>query len=450
MNSQIEIDTKIINENPARWLSAQETPFITSDGTEIMYPYEPVDGQDPTCFTHEGNKILYKDTNYFKYLQSIAKPLDAIEKMPDSYEEWIQRFKPIKKPDNNRLDEMVDEDSIYPTGYSFGPDSDEFEDSDDEEAAEQLIPDIIKPPELKRDTCMHFDIQPHPFDFANLSEESLIACSTYSMDECVEMQNTFLDELLGFRKINELIDSTSEPQIVSVLQKKPLTINSWNGDGSYSDDIYISEIDEYINPSELQSHNTNCWSHEYGRQTNAPEKDYYLDGQDNYDWVNMLKGTPDFELYKDLLHKCDNNIDRQLNKSSFTDLSQYSDCFESSEVLDEDIEVCEVEVLPQVSEDGPIALPKPLTRLVGDEDERQNWKNILDYFTPLPGCIPNNFAEKTLVEETPTNTTISDADRKHGHRYMPDIEYGYDGKDLPHNDYDDFTYCNYDDFHYNI
>ena len=459
MNSTIMNNNKFkqdMHECPAHGLTAQSTPCITMDGTEILYPYETVDGVDPTCFTHDGKEILYKDTNYYKQKQVQSKQLVRFEEYktnmcsttpPKTFEEWLISL-PIEKPI------------------------------------------------LKRDTCMHNSNQ-KPFDFADLSIENFTACS--ENPEQTAEDNKLIDWLLN------IVDSPEEdvsiggckvlnsnpllPPVVSALQWSRESVWASNSSDSVNDDIYIPDEDEYIielnQQHDAEENRRDCsWT----RQTNQPDHDY--------SWVNILKNTADFEMYKHLLDLMDKNKivekeefdqtlyeceqaklrlenekqirrmlaytpDENIENSAeintgctIIDFSQYSDCFEPNDYDDEVelVQLHEIE-LPLTSEDdGPIAEPKRMQRLTGEEFTRQDLILIESISEETLACI------KAFVGKTSNTSTITDADRIRGYRFVPDIEYGCEGKDLPTDCdddiqvdiHDDIHYSNYDDFHYNI
>ena len=368
MNSQFNTD--IMQEIPAMGLTAQETPFITFDGDEIIPPYYPVDGQDPACFTHEGKKIPYKSTNYYK-------------------QQCIQ---------NDAANEIQ----------------------------HHQVVEIIEKPLLKRDTCMN-EIQP-AVRLDELSETSFIACSSYLNEEetksdCdiqLQLQNQMLDELLGFSTCDDL-EQLSQGTTFAFNQDMlnyprffggQNSDNIWNpsesnadviddDDTSANNDVYIPEdavyIDEdavYIDTdlaydlARLKSMDTCTHNNEWlnTRETNRPE----IVGPFDYSWVEILKESADFDLYKHLLSLPELSqpmIECQPN--TFTDFSHLSDCFESNQSLNADDstylhELKDDVVLPQVSEDGPIASPKPMTRVIGEERRRRGWEYLPDDFIIEP------------------------------------------------------------------
>lgn len=405
-------------EIPANELSCQDTPFITNDGIEIMPPYDTVDGIDPTCFTHDGKKIPYKSTNYYKYQVAIAQHQDS---------------------------------EILRASLGYPPSSPPYYDT-------WIIQQqqLLEKPVLARDTCMNDLQRQSPFEFGNLSESNLKLCSSYG--DSRETEN-MINELLGIRDSEPDNGATSLPYEqpasstivesspnwlqkyprlfqgrVSVLQNPKSNMRNDNDESvdeteeSLYNDIYEPDDEEMVDMCKLNMLDTAGYVNEWV-ETNRHE----IPWLNNYDWVKRMYGHSDFELFKDLLVIDPTVTATATDTTATTCLSQYSDCFESNDDTDvELVQLHEIE-LPLTSEDGPIAEPKRMQRLTGEEFTRQD---LIEEAA---------LACKAFAGNPSTTNTITETDRIRGYRFVPDIEYGCDGKDLPHNDYND-----YDDFHYNI
>lgn len=342
MNTAIEL-----TENSTKGLSCQDTPFITNDGIEIMPPYDTVDGIDPTCFTHDGKEIPYKSTNYYKYHLAISQ---------------------------HQKSEILRASIGYPP-------SSQLCNYDTWIIQQQQQQSFLEKPILARDTCMN-DLQRQPlFEFGNLSESSLNACSSYDgqesedkemhenmVNKLLEMHDTEPDYVATSLLDNQLASSTmfespkwlnQYPRVfrgrVSVLQNPKSNIWSVDDDEGLYDNIYEPNDAEIVDMCKLNMLDTVLRENEWTEINHSKIK-----WVNTYDWVNRLFGHPDFELFKDLLE-----IDTSATAST-TCFSQYSDCFESNDEIGIELfKEKKEEVLPQVSEDGgPIAKPKPFVRLI--------------------------------------------------------------------------------------
>lgn len=342
MNTEMNNNVGLVN--PSKTLITEIQNYNKNREKTTYFKYEGMYNNN----INDSNCILFQE-NGFNMNLSIEEILE--NGAANTYHEWLSRLGEtscVVEPnanneDNNEYDYIIDSGKMYCVKSNKKRNSD---------------PDFIpKKPILKRTVYSNHET----IDFLNISKENIAKYPEDFTWPTIPDENQCIIDIL-------IDDFTYDTDPANVNRQRNNQNDCSNLSCYYLDpNIFVSQL--AVPDSNRSNNNKHVWE----RETNQPEIEWL---NTTHDWENT---TRDWEKISQNSNHFEQTIKPTIVIEENEFFADLKDCFETTEKLydldDPELEYLnycnthfEEETLPQVSEDGPIAPPKPMHRLSGETD----------------------------------------------------------------------------------